>query len=209
MKIILCSANGAVRERWFSILSEQRLSLYQASSIKTLATLIHRNEQYLLLVHQQFTDVQTIGTLCKTPGSLRIFFLSDAPNSDEGLTFLLMGAAGYANTYIAGGRLVEAIKTVVAGRVWFEQETIRQFIRQIKRGANPVEKGGIGGGILDELSGREKEIALLVVEGLSNQEIGEKLFISERTVKAHLSSIFRKTGTKSRLDLAMKLQRRK
>jgi DNA-binding NarL/FixJ family response regulator len=206
MKIILCSANDAIRERWFSILVGQGHSLYQASSMQVLESLIHRTEQYLLLMHQPFTDLQTIGTLCKKPESLKIFFLSDAPDPAQGIVLLQLGAAGYANTYIAGGRLAEAIKTVVAGGVWFEQEIVSRLIQQLNRTVKP--EGGGDSRILAELSDREKEIALLVVEGMSNNTIGEKLFISERTVKAHLGSIFRKTGTKSRLHLAMAIQRR-
>ena len=205
MKILLCSNNVVVRERWFSILADQGYSLYQASSMQALESLIHRKEQYLLLMHQQFTDLQTTGTLCKTPKSLKIFFLSDAPNQSEGLALLQMGAAGYANTYIAGSRLVEAINTVIAGRVWFEQEIVNRLIQLLNRD-HKLERDA-GGTILADLSDREKEIALLVVEGMSNHAIGDKLFICERTVKAHLGSIFHKTGAKSRLHLAMMIQR--
>ena len=205
MKIILCSAKVAIMGRWFEILAGREYSLYQASSMQVLETLIHRKEQYLLLLHQFFTDLPTIGTLCNTPESLKIFFLSDAPSPAEGLTLLRMGAVGYANTYIAGNRLAEAIKTVFAERVWFEQNIISLLMNQIHRDGE--QGGGADVGILADLSNREKEIALLVVEGMSNQAIGDKLFISERTVKAHLGSIFRKTGVKSRLHLAMLIQK--
>jgi two-component system, NarL family, nitrate/nitrite response regulator NarL len=124
----------------------------------------------------------------------------------EGLALLQLGAVGYANTYIAPGRLLEAIKTVAAGRVWFEQEIISRLIQQVRQ--NTTAQGDeTGGMVLAALSAREKEIALLVAEGLTNQAIGDKLFISERTVKAHLGSIFRKTGATSRLHLAMMIQR--
>jgi DNA-binding NarL/FixJ family response regulator len=205
MKIILCSAHSAVRDRWFTILADHGHSLYQASSLPVLETLIHRREQYLLLIQQQFADLQTIATLCRTPDALKVFFLSDAPNPAEGLALLQRGAVGYANTYIAPARLVEAINTVAAGRVWFEQEIISRVIDRLNR--TTLKEGGGASPILAPLTEREREIALLVAEGLSNQAIGEKLFISERTVKAHLGSIFRKTGTASRLGLAMKIQR--
>ena len=207
MKIILCSTKSAVGERWFSILAGQGYSLYQASSMQVLEPLIHRQEQYLLLVHQHFTDLQTISTLCKKPESIKIFFLSDTPNPTEGLTLLQCGTVGYANTYIAGNRLIEAIKTIKAGRVWFEHQIISKFILLLnpKNSANEVS---LAGPSFAELTEREKEIALLVAEGMSNQAIGDKLFISERTVKAHLGSIFRKTGATSRLHLATMIQRR-
>ena len=89
--------------------------------------------------------------------------------------------------------------------MWFEQNIISLLMNQIHRDGK--QGGGADVGILADLSNREKEIALLVVEGMSNQAIGDKLFISERTVKAHLGSIFRKTGVKSRLHLAMLIQK--
>lgn len=205
MKIILCSAHSAIRERWFAILADQGYSLYQASSMQVLEPLTHRQEQYLLLVHQHFTDLQTIATLCKSPESLKVFFLSDSPNPGEGLSLLQCGAVGYANAYIAAARLVEAMKTVTSGRVWFEQEIISSLIYQLNRTGD--RRSGTASPILGALTEREREIALLVAEGMTNQAIGDRLFISERTVKAHLGSIFRKTGTKSRLGLAMMLQR--
>lgn len=206
MKIILCSTKSDIRERWFAILADQGYSLYQASSMQVLEPLLHRQEQYLLLVHQHFTNLQTISTLSKTPETLKIFVLSDSPSPEEGLALLLRGVVGYANTFIAAGRLVEAMKTIKAGRVWFEQEIINRFIQQLNRD-NAATAGKMQGLVFADLTEREKEIALLIAEGMSNQRIGDTLFISERTVKAHLVSIFRKTGAKNRVQLAMMIQR--
>lgn len=204
MKVILCSANNAIRERWFSLLADQGYSLYQASSLQVLESLIHRNEQYLLLLHQHFSDLQTISTLCKTPESVKIFFLSDAPGVAEGLVLLQRGAVGYANTFIAAGRLQEAVRTVHAGRVWFSQEILGKLIQSINVGT-PAADAKLDE-LLPSLTDREREIAILISDGLSNQAIGKQLYISDRTVKAHLQSIFKKTGVESRLQLALKIK---
>lgn len=204
MKIILCSANDAIRERWFSLLADRGYSLYQASSMQVLESLIHRNEPYLLLLHQHFSDLQTISTLCKKPVSLKIFFLSDAPGVAEGLVLLQRGAVGYANTFIAAGRLLEAVRMVQAGRVWFSQEILGKLIQSINVSA-PVADVKLDE-LLPSLTDREREIAILISDGLSNQAIGKQLYISDRTVKAHLQNIFKKTGVESRLQLALKIK---
>ena len=60
--------------------------------------------------------------------------------------------------------------------------------------------------LLKDLSSREAEVAKWLINGLSNREIGEKMFISIRTVKAHLTSIFKKTGCRDRLELATRMK---
>ncbi len=208
MKIVLCSTNGSLRERWRSMLQDQQFSLYQASSLEVLQTVIHKNEQYLFLMHQAFADLQTIGTLAKKSDSYKVFVLSDAPTKEDGITLIQSGVVGYANSYISKGRLTEAIRIVESGKVWFGQEIINSLVRSLnvseeQQGAQDREERQ---NILNTLSTREKEIAILVSEGMSNHSIAEKLFISERTVKSHLSTIFSKTGAESRLQLALSLR---
>ena len=101
---------------------------------------------------------------------------------------------------------MEAVKAIMSGKVWFGHDVISKLIRAINAGSEKVldpsqEK------VLETLTQRELEIAGLTAEGLSNKEIGEKLYISERTVKSHLGTIFQKTGTHSRVQLALLIQR--
>jgi len=202
MKIVLCSTKDSIRERWRTILLGHQFSIYQASSMQMLQSIVHKNEKYLLLIHQTFTDLRTIGTLSRAPEVFKIFVLSDSPGKEEGIAFLQRGIVGYANTYISEGRLVEAVKNIQSGRVWYSQEIMATFIQAVAAGQESLAREKTGKA-LEVLSKREKEIALLVSEGLSNQEIGEKLYISERTVKSHLGTIFDKTGAGSRLKLAL------
>ena len=64
-----------------------------------------------------------------------------------------------------------------------------------------MSSGGAPGSISVSLSGRELEIIGLVAEGLTNQEIAERLTISKRTVDNHVSNVFTKTGSKNRVAL--------
>jgi two-component system nitrate/nitrite response regulator NarL len=202
MKIVLCSTRDPVRERWRSLLQKPNYSVYQASSPQVLQSLVQKNEQYLLLMDQLFTDFQTINTLCQKSDILRIFVLSDNPGKEDGIKLMQIGVVGYANTYISEGRLAEAVKTVQTGRVWFNQDVLAQFIQHV----NTNKKDTVTDDskrILEGLTEREREIAILVSRGFTNKAIGEQLYISERTVKSHLSSIFSKIGVQSRLKLAL------
>ena len=59
--------------------------------------------------------------------------------------------------------------------------------------------------LLNTLSKREQEVALFVAKGMSNQEVADKMYVSLRTIKAHLSSIYEKTGVRNRLELGLAL----
>ena len=92
-------------------------------------------------------------------------------------------------------RTVAAVRTVAAGDALLSpaitKRVIRQFTR-IPRPAPPKE--------LDELTAREEDILRLIAEGLSNTEIGQRLYISETTVKTHVTHILAKLGLRDRVE---------
>ena len=149
---------------------------------------------------ETFIEIRRLNPLC------RIFLLSDKPNEEEGLTFLKLGIVGYANTYISAERLAEATRVVSSGAVWLGQKVMQRLILDSYNRAKE-KAASESGEKLKSLTQREREIANLVAQGQSNLEIAFNLDISERTVKAHLSSIYEKTKTGSRLNLALLINR--
>ncbi len=80
-----------------------------------------------------------------------------------------------------------------------------EAVRELRRLGRRVGRGGTRGAGdqgLEALSGREREIADLVTQGLTNREIGARLFVSEKTVEAHLSRVFGKLGVRKRSEVA-------
>lgn len=91
----------------------------------------------------------------------------------------------------------------------FEVAALAYFFYADPAGIKKKSKASAAEGSLQEkyeLTVREEEIARLILQGLSNPQIAEETFISENTVKKHLTSIYKKTGTKSRYDLIVKLE---
>ncbi|MBT5230467.1 MAG: response regulator transcription factor [Methylococcales bacterium] len=125
----------------------------------------------------------------------QVVLLSNIPNPAEGLHYLQMGAYGYANTHLQANVLLKVIEVVALGQVWVNQEMMSQLIAKA-----PVVKLNKP---LPGLTKREQGIAALVSEGQSNKAIALKLSITERTVKAHLTTIYKKTGCSDRLKLAL------
>ena len=206
MKIILCSENDVIRERWRSLLCDHGYRLYQAAMVEGLKQIVRADETYLFLVHQPFADLVTIQEICGASDMCKILILADSPSETEGLSLLIQGVSGYVNTYISGGQLLEAVQTIIDGRVWYSQNLMNRLIQSLKVSSPDTEEKPKRN-LPESLSEREKEIALLVSEGLSNNSIAEKLYISERTVKSHLSTIYNKTGVRSRLQLALSINR--
>jgi DNA-binding NarL/FixJ family response regulator len=146
--------------------------------------------------------VDTFSELRKLAPLSHFFLLSDQPNEEDGLAFLKLGIVGYGNTYISRGRLAEAVRVISNGGVWLGQKVMQQLIaetyaRAKEKPASDSEQK------LASLTRRERAVAELVAQGQSNLEIAANLNITERTVKAHLTSIYEKTGTGSRLNLAL------
>lgn len=89
-----------------------------------------------------------------------------------------------------------AITVVMAGGNYFSQELMQNMLKNYKLGKETKDSES-------ELSEREIEIVLLISQGLSNQEIGDRLFISKRTVEKHRANILDKTNCKNTAGLVM------
>ncbi len=108
-----------------------------------------------------------------------------------------VGAMGVVLKEQSPDVLVKAITKVHAGEAWFDRTTIANVLSQMSRGrSNDSDAQKIA-----TLSPREREIITLVGAGLKNQQIADKLGLSEVTVRHHLTSIFAKLGVSDRLEL--------
>ncbi len=96
------------------------------------------------------------------------------------------------------GEVQEAIRTVVDGGTYFSQELLFNLVGSLKSSSESRTAEDEA-----ELSERELEILVEICKGLSNQEIGDKLFISKRTVDKHRANIIEKTGSKNTANLVV------
>ncbi len=206
MNLILCCSIATLRERWVAPLAPL-FAVYQASSLQDLSILVRQKISFdLLVLHRPLVDASIIKYIRQSVPTCRLFILSDRPNEEEGLDFIRLGAVGYANSYSNPERLREAINVVASGAVWVHQKLMQRLIEEtIPKQPNATETTETVASSLHlgQLSDREYQIAGLIGNGLSNVEIAAQLGITERTVKAHLSSIYAKTSTSGRLGLAL------
>lgn len=205
MKVILCSTNSTVKARWHQIIENSEHQLFETASIPALITLISREKADLVLMHNLCAPPETAGELVKMFPGCKFMLLSNQHDDEEGIAYLRAGVSGFASTYIRPERLLEAIKIIVEGGVWVGQRLMEKMIADRFSASTDVDADVHK--VIDDLTDREKEVAQLIASGVSNKEIASQLDITERTVKAHLNTIYKKTNTSGRLQLALLIRK--
>jgi len=142
------------------------------------------------------------GKLCKRYPEIALMFFSRRPETAEGLMLIGAGGRAYCNCYIAPELLHKAVEVVALGEVWLGRRLVKHLLRNLG-GQLPPMVDIDNAEARWSLTAREREVSLLVADGASNKGVARHLGITERTVKAHLSAIFRKTNTRDRLQLGL------
>jgi DNA-binding NarL/FixJ family response regulator len=132
--------------------------------------------------------------------SNHVFLLDRTPNIQKAKKYLRLRVKGYANALMNGSLFDYAIKIINDGMIWLHPEFVSSLISEIPHSSTKTKD------ILDVLTDREKEVAVMIADGLSYKQIGEHLNITLRTVKAHAQNIFTKLNVKDRLALALYLK---
>jgi len=127
-----------------------------------------------------------------------ILILTAYDDDEYVLGLLDAGAAGYLLKSARGRDLVGAIRAIRSGESVLHPKIIAKLLKR----ATIAPAGGHKASEL--LSERESEVLKLVMSGMSNKEIAEKLFLSQRTIKAHLTNIFNKLNVASRSEAIVK-----
>jgi two-component system nitrate/nitrite response regulator NarL len=134
--------------------------------------------------------------------SCKVIVMSMLPDFLQAQEYIRKGAVGYGNAMMHETHLASAYHAALEGKIWLYPDFINMLIMNLSKTSKmPIESHDA----LELLSLREKEVALLLAQGLSHLEISEDLVITVRTVKAHCTSIYEKLGVKDRLALSVLL----
>ena len=132
--------------------------------------------------------------LAASPGTSVIVLSGYGP--ENVLPALRRGARGFVSKDVASSHLLKAIRAVRRGEIWAERQTTGRLVSDLFERERERE-------VEESLTSREHEVLRLVGEGKRNAEIARALFISENTVKTHISSLMRKLEVDDRLQLAL------
>lgn len=126
---------------------------------------------------------------------------------DQEVDLFCLGLRAYCPVDVDVNRFKKMMAALDQGEVWMSRATVARLLAKLQSAPPSPSRQAtqVSPEALWTLTQREKEIAFLIAEGKNNRQIAMALHISERTVKAHLTEIFRKLGLNDRLALALRL----
>lgn len=135
--------------------------------------------------------LQAAGT---SEGGTRVLMLTTFDIDDYVFEALRIGASGFLLKDAPAAELVRAVRVVAAGEALLAPSITRRLIEEVTARRSRTPRSGV----VDALTPREREVLDLVADGKSNAEIAGTLFVSEQTVKTHVSNVLAKLGLRDR-----------
>jgi len=127
---------------------------------------------------------------------VRCLMLTSYDDNDAIFAAVMAGASGYLLKEIRGSSLVDAVRQVADGKSLLDPSVTEQLLARLRQGPTHDDR-------LESLTDRERDILRLIAEGLTNREIGEQLFLAEKTVKNYVSGLLAKLGMQRRTQAAV------
>jgi DNA-binding NarL/FixJ family response regulator len=154
----------------------------------------------VVLVDASSTDYlfELLATFRRTRPTLKLIVLGEAASLEHIQRIIGAGAKGFLTHGASVEELTMALDVVQDGSLWAPRKVLARLLEARNTLRPPV--GAPNGA---KLTARENQVVSLLVEGMSNREIGEALAIDAGTVKAHMGRIMRKTGVANRIELTM------
>lgn len=148
--------------------------------------------------------IEVAARLKETHPEIRILALTIHDDENYMMKMIQNGAAGYLLKDVEPSMMVQAIRRVHAGESFVEPSLTKKLFRGITdREAQKPAPQAPGMMVSDKLSAREIEVLRLIGRGMSNAEIARELYLSEKTVKNHLTNIFRKIQVSDRTQAVL------
>ncbi|QOP46047.1 response regulator transcription factor [Sulfurimonas paralvinellae] len=199
MKTVLLSENENLISEWKNKLQNTKvLTAYDEESLREVTS--GNLDEFIIIadydtIASGINKMLTANTLPK-----QLIVLEKIPEVLIGKNLILHGVKAYGNTRMLENHFRQMLKTVSSGKVWSYPELTAQLskLNTLTSEAQSM--------LHNKLTDKEQEVTLLILEGLTNEAIANKLDITIRTVKAHIGSIFQKLHVNDRLSLVLLLK---
>ena len=213
IKVVIADDHTLFREGLRKILSLEKdiLVAGEASNGEEAGKLAERIKPDVLLMDLKMPKsdlVQSLLEMSTSAPATKVLVLTAFSDEENVLNAAKSGARGYVTKGVPTSSLIQAIKTIYGGGTWVDKDIpCWQAFEEIAGNNTGTTRAvtALGDESIQSLTKRELEILKLVAEGLTNEEIGKKIFISEKTVKTHLTNIFDKLKVNNRFKAALML----
>ena len=205
--ILIASASASIRRRWSRGL-QGAFPIHEVADRKALEWTMTNQKPTVLLLDislPQLSGIEDVSEIQRLSPSTNIILLTSTSNDREAIRALMGGVKGYCSNDIEPFLLKKAIEVVQKGEIWVGRKIVPHILEEFTSLARRHQEASSEKprANLESLTQREYQIAQSIGDGLSNREIAVRFKITERTVKAHLNSIFRKLNIMDRVRLAL------
>lgn len=143
--------------------------------------------------------LETAAKIVEQVPTARVVMLTASEDGDDLVTAMKVGARGYVVKGAGATEVIAAVRAVAAGEAYITPKMAGNLLLEMTQ--KPADNA------LDELTEREREVLELLAKGMTNREIGEELFLAEKTVKHYVTSVLQKLHVRSRVEAALLAQR--
>jgi DNA-binding NarL/FixJ family response regulator len=156
--------------------------------------------EYLVIdMHEWPGGLAILDSIRRARPALRVIVIGPEGNDELIMESIIAGARAYLDLTADIAMVREALEVVTCGSIWAPRRLLSRLIDRLLK----VPDSSISSGAL-HLTAREKQVLELILQARSNREIARQLGIVERTVKAHVGRLMRKTGADNRIELTMR-----
>jgi DNA-binding NarL/FixJ family response regulator len=210
--IIVASAIPERRARWSQDLAD-RFKIVEVMQFDGLSRAVSQRDAGVLLLDLAFPELNGaagVAELHRLSPTTRILIIGESADDRLVVGLLRAGAAGCCAYDADQSTLHKAVDFVAKGQMWVSRTVIAYLLEQVASlsDASPETVSVETDPRFSLLTERQRQIVALIGTGASNREIATRLHVTEKTVKAHLTSVFRRLGVSDRLQLALLVTRR-
>ena len=208
IRIVLADDNDEFRARCRALIEPQ-------TDMEIAGEVTHGDNVFAVAL-QQAPDLLVLALHVNGPGGFsileqlysarvntRVIAVCHADRQEDCVRAVRLGCRGVLPEDTAPELVLKCLRKVYEGEVWLDRATTSEVLRQLTEDVAPAPRLRDRDNKPSPLSPREREIVVLVTQGLKNKELAERLVISEQTVKNHMHNIFDKLGVSDRLELAL------
>ena len=201
-KIILFTNMSSIRKHWENALTKIYLPVHIENFAHLLSYLDKNNTPVTVLLDEMsVSNIQKSLVLLKPYNFTTVLLFNAIPEVHHAATLLGEGIKGYENSYLDKENLLKMLESVENGNNWLFSDLTHYIINKHIQSSSDDEPI-----FMSSLTEKEKDIALMIADGLSNKEIAQKEKIALSTVKGHIQHIFEKAHVTDRISLALTIK---